>query len=127
MLVGTIVALGLWVVWLGMSVRGRFAQPRAGLVETRGEPWESGEAVVLTAADGFEVRLGVVRDPGHDRPRPVVIVGASGDESLPREQVERRHVVAGEPRELIWVPGRHVNPRRTETVQPILELVRSRP
>lgn len=59
-------------------------------------------------------------------PRPVVIVGALEDQRLPREQVTRLYEAAGEPRELLWVPGRHVNPRRPETVRPLLDLVRAR-
>ena len=287
-LVGSISGLALWVVWLGKPMRDRFAEPRPALVETRREPWESGEAVELIAADGLEIRLGVVRDTRHDlprpvavvlgghrtgrgairlvgdpgpiavvavdypydgpdrirgvrqalqeapgmreallntpraifqamdwvltqpwadpqrielvgvslgvpfvavagasdarfsrvwliqgaadnsvwiernlrrkigsawlrhgatwtvhrlahgssfdtaewiariAPRPVVVVGASEDQSLPREQVEGLYAAAGEPRELIWVPGGHINPRRPETVRPILELVRAR-
>lgn len=59
-------------------------------------------------------------------PRPVVIVGARADERLSHDLVEQLYTAAGEPRELLWVPGRHVNPRRPETVQPLLALVRER-
>ncbi len=59
-------------------------------------------------------------------PRPVVIVGALDDQRLPREQITRLHEAAGEPRDLLWVPGRHINPRRPETVRPLLDLVRGR-
>jgi len=58
-------------------------------------------------------------------PRPVVVVGARQDQRLPVELVEQLHAAAGEPRELLWFDGGHVD-RRPEAVRPLLELVRSR-
>jgi hypothetical protein len=59
-------------------------------------------------------------------PRPVIVIGALQDQRLPLEQVEQVYAAAGEPRELIWVDGGHVSPRRPETVRRLLEVVRAR-
>ncbi len=58
-------------------------------------------------------------------PRPVVIVGARDDARLPARFVEQLHTAAGEPRELIWTEGGHVD-RRPENVRRLLEIVRAR-
>ncbi len=59
-------------------------------------------------------------------PRPLVVVGATDDERLPRHKVERLYRAAGQPRELIWTQGAHVDPRRPEIVQALLAIVRER-
>ncbi|MSU46800.1 MAG: hypothetical protein EXS42_06685 [Lacunisphaera sp.] len=58
-------------------------------------------------------------------PRPVIIIGAREDRRLPPHLVERLHAAAGEPKELIWIDGGHVD-RRPEAVRRLLELVRAR-
>lgn len=59
-------------------------------------------------------------------PRPLVVVGATNDERLPRHKVERLYYAAGQPRELIWTTGAHVDPRRPDIVQDLLAIVRER-
>lgn len=59
-------------------------------------------------------------------PRAVVVVGAEADEQLPRSAVEALHAAAGEPRELLWSQGGHVQPERTEIVRQLLGMVRTR-
>jgi hypothetical protein len=59
-------------------------------------------------------------------PRAVVVIGAADDERLPPDKVRRLHAVAGEPKELIWTQGSHINPDRPEVVQQLLAIVRSR-
>jgi hypothetical protein len=59
-------------------------------------------------------------------PRPLVVIGATDDDRLPRDKVERLYAAAGEPRELIWTQGAHVDPRRPEIVQALLSIVRER-
>jgi dienelactone hydrolase len=58
-------------------------------------------------------------------PRPVIIIGAREDRRLPPSLVERLHFAAGEPKELIWTEGGHID-RRPEAVQRLLDTVRSR-
>ncbi len=59
-------------------------------------------------------------------PRPVIVIGATDDERLPRHKVEQLHAAAGEPRELIWTQGAHVDPRRPDIVQALLAIVKQR-
>jgi len=59
-------------------------------------------------------------------PRPVVILGAREDPSIPIAETERLFAAAGEPKELVWVDGAHINPRRPETVRRVLDAVRAR-
>lgn len=58
-------------------------------------------------------------------PRPVVVIGARQDRRLPVALVERLHAASGEPRELIWVDGDHVD-RQPEAVRELVALVLSR-
>jgi fermentation-respiration switch protein FrsA (DUF1100 family) len=53
----------------------------------------------------------------------VVIVGATDDERLPRELVQRLYDASNEPKELVWIEGGHVDPSRSETLRPVLEIV----
>lgn len=59
-------------------------------------------------------------------PRPLIVIGAKNDERLPRSMVERLYAAAGEPKELIWTEGGHINPDHPEVVRQLLEIVRSR-
>lgn len=59
-------------------------------------------------------------------PRPVVVIGARGDERLPAHKVEKLYRAAGQPKELLWTEGGHIDPRRPDLVQALLELVRRR-
>lgn len=59
-------------------------------------------------------------------PRPVVIIGARDDQRLPEHKVKNLYEAAGEPKELIWTDGGHVDPRRPELVRALLEIVRAR-
>lgn len=59
-------------------------------------------------------------------PRPVVVIGARGDERLPEHKVKRLYAAARQPKELLWTEGGHVDPRRPDLVQALLEIVRSR-
>jgi len=59
-------------------------------------------------------------------PRPVVVIGARDDDRLPAHKVENVYRAAGQPKELIWTEGGHVDPRRPELVQALLGIVRTR-
>jgi hypothetical protein len=63
---------------------------------------------------------------GRIAPRPFVMINAESDERLPREAVLELYAAAREPRELVWLPGVHVNPKRTEVVQQLVEMVLTR-
>jgi hypothetical protein len=63
---------------------------------------------------------------GRIAPRPVVVVNSSGDDTFPRSSIEALHGALGESSEIIWMPGRHVHPRRTEIIQMIADVVLTR-
>jgi dienelactone hydrolase len=58
-------------------------------------------------------------------PRPFVMVAAQGDERLPRAAVEALYHSAREPKELLWMPGRHVH-ADTTTIGQLAAIVLAR-
>ena len=68
-------------------------------------------------------------DPVHwvDRiaPRPFMMVNATDDERLPRRAVDALYANAREPKEIVWMSGRHIHSDR-ETIQRLVGIVMSR-
>ena len=58
-------------------------------------------------------------------PRPFVMVNASDDERLPRRAVDALYASAREPKEIVWMSGRHVHGDK-ETIQRLVEIVMRR-
>jgi hypothetical protein len=58
-------------------------------------------------------------------PRPFVMVNATEDERLPRASVEALYAGASEPKELIWMSGRHIH-ADAETIQRLVGIVMAR-
>ena len=63
---------------------------------------------------------------GRIAPRPFVMINAEDDERLPRAAVLELYGAASEPRELVWLPGGHVDPKHTEVVQQLVKIVLER-
>ena len=59
-------------------------------------------------------------------PRPVVIIGAHDDELLPPHKVRNLYSAAGQPKELLWTEGGHIDPGRPQLIRALLEMVRER-
>jgi len=59
-------------------------------------------------------------------PRPVVMISAADDESLPQDAVEALHASAREPKEQIRLPGRHVHPAREDVIRQLMDVVLER-
>ena len=59
-------------------------------------------------------------------PRPVVIVGAKGDEQMSATEVERLFAAARLPKELLWSEGGHVRTDRHDIIRQLLRMVRER-
>ncbi|HEX5633686.1 MAG TPA: hypothetical protein VFX50_10665, partial [Gemmatimonadales bacterium] len=59
-------------------------------------------------------------------PRPLVMINATDDERLPREAVMTMYNSAREPRELIWLPGAHVQSNRAEVLRGLVDSVLDR-
>lgn len=58
-------------------------------------------------------------------PRPFVMVNATDDERLPRASVEALYAGATEPKEMIWMSGRHIH-ADAETIQRLVGIVMAR-
>jgi dienelactone hydrolase len=58
-------------------------------------------------------------------PRPFIMVNATDDERLPRTAVDALYRSAREPKEVVWMSGRHVHSDR-ETIQRLVAIVMSR-
>ena len=63
---------------------------------------------------------------GRIAPRPFVMINAEEDERLPRATVERLYAHALAPKDITWMPGQHVLPRRAELVQRLVDMVLAR-
>jgi hypothetical protein len=113
-------------VW---SVHGA-GDPRALLDHNlqRRIPFAPARAFVATAAylliDG--PHLAPERWVGRIAPRPFVMINAEEDERLPRATVERLYSHALAPKDITWMPGQHVLPRRAELVQRLVDMVLAR-
>lgn len=59
-------------------------------------------------------------------PRPVVVIGARDDQRLPAHKVTTLYQAAGQPKELMWTEGGHIDPRRPDIVRALLDIVRAR-
>lgn len=59
-------------------------------------------------------------------PRPVILINASDDERLPRPAIEALHASAREPKDVIWLPGQHVQSNREDVIRRLVETVLAR-
>lgn len=59
-------------------------------------------------------------------PRPLVMLNATEDEKIPRRSVELLYAAAGEPKELVWLPGAHMQGNRPEVLQRLIDAVLER-
>lgn len=63
---------------------------------------------------------------GRIAPRPFIMVNASEDERIPRRSVNTLYEHAREPRELIWISGRHIMPNRADIIAQLVNIVFNR-
>ncbi|MGQ0539533.1 MAG: alpha/beta hydrolase [Gemmatimonadaceae bacterium] len=82
---------------------------------------------VITAAVADVLIAGPRYDPAKwiDRvaPRPVVLVNALADERIPPELVHELYASAASPKELHWLPGRHMQRNRREILTALVDTV----
>lgn len=99
-------------VWIHHNVALRDTAPLMQPVYTKLIYW-------LLYADNFDTgsRVGAVA------PRPVVIIGARDDERTPAGQTDALFALAGEPKELLWTDGAHIEPDRSEILARLLHLM----
>jgi hypothetical protein len=101
--------------WIEHNLRDRI--PRGWL-----RPVSASLVHLLVYGSSFDTEDWVARIS----PRPVVIIGARDDERLPEHKVENLYRAAQPPKELLWTDGGHVDPRRPDLVQSLLEIVQAR-
>lgn len=77
---------------------------------------------LLVYGNSFDTEAWVARIA----PRPVVVIGARDDERLPPHKVRNLYQAAGEPKELLWTEGGHIDPARPDLVRTLLAIVRER-
>jgi|GEM_PF-5207610 len=59
-------------------------------------------------------------------PRPFLMINAEDDESISGAAVETLYAAAREPKELLWMPGAHVQASRPEVVAGIVDRLLTR-
>lgn len=59
-------------------------------------------------------------------PRPVVMLNAADDERIPRHSVEVLWAAAREPKELVWLPGAHMQGNRPDVLAAVVAAVLER-
>jgi dienelactone hydrolase len=63
---------------------------------------------------------------GQISPRPVVMLNATDDEKIPRRSVDILFAAAGPPKELVWLPGLHVQGNRPDALRQLIDAVMAR-
>ena len=58
-------------------------------------------------------------------PTPLVMINGTQDEQIPRENVDLLYRTALEPKKLIWLESRHVNPRNVELTARIIQTLKA--
>lgn len=56
-------------------------------------------------------------------PRPVVMLNATDDEKIPRRSVDILYAAAGDPKELVWLPGLHMQGNRPDVLRQLIDAV----
>jgi fermentation-respiration switch protein FrsA (DUF1100 family) len=59
-------------------------------------------------------------------PRPVMMLNAAEDEQIPRRSVELLYAAAGDPKELVWLPGKHMQGNRPEVIEQLINAMVTR-
>lgn len=71
-------------------------------------------------------RLAPERWIGRVAPRPVIMLNAREDEMIPRRSVDYLWHAAQEPREQIWLPGKHMRGTRPEVLDTLVRTIDAR-
>jgi dienelactone hydrolase len=113
----------VWIIHGGADNRGWIEHNLRDRVKN---DWLRAQAATLVYLLAYGRSFDTAKWVGCIAPRPLIVIGAKNDERLPQSMVERLYAAAGEPKELIWTEGGHINPDRPEIVRQLLEIVRSR-
>lgn len=84
-------------------------------------------STLVGAAGGMLLHpLEPLRYAGQMSPVPLLMINGTVDEQIPRENAEMLFAAAREPKEIVWIESRHVNPRNAELTRRIIETLRER-
>ncbi|HEX6053170.1 MAG TPA: hypothetical protein VFZ21_28075 [Gemmatimonadaceae bacterium] len=112
-------------VWALHGSGGSYAPLEANMKRTIGfAPLRALAAAIATVIINGP-RLDPVNWVPQIAPRPFIMVNASGDERLPRPAVDALYSSARDPKELVWMDGKHIHSDR-ETIQKLVGIVMSR-
>lgn len=94
----------------------------------RSVPWGGPRAAVAALANVLAAgpRFAPERWVPLVAPRPVVLINATDDERLPRRAIRTLHDSTREPREIIWLPGLHVQSNRKDVIEGLVRTVLAR-
>lgn len=59
-------------------------------------------------------------------PRPIVMLNAEEDEKIPRRSVEILYEAASQPKELVWLPGNHMQGNRPDVLRRLVDAMLTR-
>ncbi len=83
-------------------------------------------ALVGAAGGIFLHPLEPMRYVGRMAPVPLLMINGTDDEQIPQENAEMLFAAARDPKELVWIPSHHVNPRNVELTLLIIATLRER-
>jgi pimeloyl-ACP methyl ester carboxylesterase len=63
---------------------------------------------------------------GRYAPRPLVVINADADESIPARAIAALHEAVPRGTEILWTPGDHVHPKRPEIMDRLSAMIRER-
>jgi hypothetical protein len=66
-----------------------------------------------------------LRHVGKISPRPVLMINGTDDEQVPRANAEMLYQGAGQPKKIVWLESKHVNPRNIALTMKILQTLRA--
>lgn len=95
---------------VGLREEIRFAPARAFVASL---------ANVLASGPRFDPARWV----GRISPRPVVMINTEQDERIPRANAEQLHAAARDPKQVVWLPGLHMQPNRPEVLRELVDAV----
>lgn len=113
-------------LWLAHGGGDTYAMIDRGLEKEIGNRWlrapVSHLANVLASGPRFTPEKWIAQVS----PRPVVMLNAEADEKIPRRSVEILYAAALAPKELVWLPGNHMQGNRPDVLRRLVDAMLER-
>ena len=110
-------------LWLAHGGGDTYAMIDRGLEREIGNRWLRAPVARLANLLASGPRFTPERWIAAVAPRPVIMLNATDDEKIPRRSVEILYAAAQEPKELVWLPGRHMQGNRPEVLRQLVDAV----